>query len=141
MDAIEYGIKCEKKDEKDIVKNINKFLATKNYRKMYKWKDKGGIRNIDDPGSDPQLEYTYTQFLKQSPRWLFEISLNVDLRNIHRFPDHPDCAWTLFFNKVCPELNSETEDLSLDNFLKELLKGTGFECTLMFKYKKNDYRK
>lgn len=58
MDAVEYGLICDRSDEKDIVKNVNAYLAEKGYRKLYKWKDKGGIKNIDDPSSDPKLEYT-----------------------------------------------------------------------------------
>ena len=141
MNAVEYGLRCSKDDEKKIVKNVNAYLASKDYRKMYKWKDKGGTRNIDDPASDPKLEYTYVQFIKESPRWYFDILPNVDLRGIHRFSEHPDCAWTLYFSKTNPETNSESDNTYLDNFLDELLVGTGCESIILHQYMDNDYRR
>jgi len=141
MDAVEYGLRCSRDTEKNIVKSVNAYLRTKDYRKMYKWKDKGGIKNIDDPSSDPQLEYSYVQFIKESPRWYLDISPNVDLRGIHRFPKHPDCAWTLYFSMINPESNSESDTVYLNNFLSELLVGTGCDNILLHQYTDSDYRR
>jgi len=99
MNSVDYGLVSSRDDEKKIVKNVNAFLATKQYRKMYKRQDQGGIRNINDPDNDPKIEYSYVQFIKEHPRWYFSIEPNVDLRGIHRFPDHPECAWNLLVLK------------------------------------------
>ena len=37
--AVDYGVQCAAQDEKRLVKNVNAFLASLNYRKMYKWRD------------------------------------------------------------------------------------------------------
>lgn len=141
MDAVEYGLICDRSDEKDIVKNVNAYLAEKGYRKLYKWKDKGGIKNIDDPSSDPKLEYTYGQFIKESPKWYFDILPNKGLRSIYRFAEQKDCAWTLFFSKTNPESCTESDNIYLDNFLKDLLTGTGYKSKLLYKYSGDGYRR
>lgn len=141
MHAVEYGLLCRHEDEKKLVKNVNAFLASKEYRKMYKWEDKGGIRNPEEPEKNPQFPYTYVQFLKTPPKWLFDLCPNVDLREIPRFPDRLDCGWTLYFSKTHPELNSEDDDKHLDEFLQELLAGTGFPHVLLHAYADGEYRR
>lgn len=141
MNAIEVGLKCAAGDEQRLVDNINAFLATKQYRKLYKWPDKGGIRNIDDPDSDPQIEYTYGQFLKQAPRWYFDLTPNVDLRGKHRFPDFPECGWTLYFSRTGDEHNSEADRQLLDEFLQQLIQGSGFDGVTLHRYSQGDYRR
>lgn len=140
MNAVEYGLICDHDVERKLVRNVNAFLKSKDYRKMYKWPN-DGIRNIDDPGNDPKLAHIHVQFLKTPPKWYFDLNPNVDLRGIARFPDHLDCGWTLYFSKTHHELNSEEENAQLDQFVKELLIGSGYEHVLLFTYGKDDYRR
>jgi hypothetical protein len=89
--CMEYGIKCNKDDEKQIVININKFLQKEyNYRKMYKWKD--------DSISKFKYEYYYCQFMKQSPQWFFDLYPNEDLNGKLKF-ENKEVQWVLFTAK------------------------------------------
>ena len=141
MHEIEYGLLCRQEDEKKLVKNVNAFLAAKGFRKMYKWKDKGGIRNPEDPENSPQFAHTYVQFLKTPPRWYFDLCPNVDLRGIPRFPNNLDCGWTLYFSKTHHELNPADDDKHLDEFLLELLVGAEFSYVLLHTYADGEYRR
>jgi hypothetical protein len=67
----EYGIKCTQENEKQIIKNINTFLQKEyNYRKMYKRKD--------DSISKFNYEHYYCQFIKEEPKWYFDLYPNED---------------------------------------------------------------
>lgn len=69
MNTCEYGIICKKDDKIQLVKNINQFLKKEyNYRKMYQWKD--------DSISAFNYEYYYCQFIKEEPRWYFDLYPN-----------------------------------------------------------------
>ncbi len=139
MSAVEYGIICAPTDEKRLVKNVNDFLASRDYRKMSK-RVPSGIRNPDRTNPEPRYSHYYSQFLKEHPRWYFDLYPNVDLEGEARFPDRVDCGWTLYVNKVMPENNSQADDELLEQFFAELTQGTGFKTVLLHKYSEDENR-
>ena len=139
MIAFEYGIHCQPNDEKLLVKNVNSFLAAHDYRKMYKSIPRG-LRNPEKPDKEPRYSHYYSQFLKEHPRWYFDLYPNVDLDGKARFPEHLEAGWTLYASKNFPELNSETDNASLDIFFSALVAGTGFTTILLHSYKQGENR-
>ena len=140
MQAVEYGILCLPSDEKALVKNVNAFLATLGYRKMYKWAP-SGVRDPDHPEDEPRYSHYYCQFLKQHPRWHFELYPNVDLDGKARFPERPDAGWTLFVNKPFPESNSPDDDAALESFFAALTAHLGFPAATLHRYKPGENRR
>ncbi len=58
---------------------------------------------------NPLLRY-YSQFLKEHPRWYFNLYPNVDLEGKARFPEClKEAGWTLYASKNFPEQNSTAE--------------------------------
>lgn len=131
----EYGIICDRSDEKKIVKNINTFMADKyGYRKMYK--------STHTSFLEARLPYVYThfynQFLKQGPRWYFECYPNTDEQTQTKFKDHPEAGWILFINKMAYDVSEH--QAHLDTFFEELLRATGFETRLLHQYADGEER-
>jgi len=139
MNAIEYGIICQIDDEKRIVKNVDKFLDSLGYRKMYKWSPHG-VRDPDHPEKEPRYDHYYCQFMKEQPRWYFDLYPNVDLDGRARFPEHPEMAWTLFVRKTFPEQNSRADDAKLDKFFSSLLAALGFPAKILHQYREDENR-
>ncbi len=122
MKKIEYGIICQKTDEKQLVKNINSFLEKQyGYRKMSKTNNKSML--------EARLPFVYShfynQFLKQGVRWYFELYSNADLEGKRNFSDHPEAGWPIWVNKM--SYSSEKEITENDKFFAELIAATGFE--------------
>ena len=134
--SVDYGIQCNAADEKQLVKYVNAFLASLNYRKMYKWEDK----SIKPPDRAYRISHYHCQFMKSHPRWYFDLRPNVDLDGKSRFPNHPDCGWTLFTRKPYPELYSVQDHETLDNFFKQLVGSLGFPARVIHVYKKGEDR-
>jgi hypothetical protein len=128
--CMEYGIKCNKEDEKQIVKNINNFLRKEyNYRKMYKWED--------DAITKFKYEYYYCQFTKTNPHWLFDLNPNEDLNGKRKF-ENKEVQWVLFTTKNKVEEYTKKQHEEIDLFFKKLLEAVGFEIILLHKYKKDE---
>ncbi|MBJ7575496.1 hypothetical protein [Luteimonas sp. MC1828] len=140
MLAREYGIICNSQDEKLLVKNVNSFLASVGYRKVYKSVPRG-IRNPASAEPEPRYSHYYSQFLKAHPRWYFDLYPNVDLDDRARFPANLDCGWTLYVNKVMAENNSASDDQALETFFADLAHGTGFETVVLHTYGPDESRK
>lgn len=134
--SMDYGIQCSADDEKRIVKNTNAFLATLDYRKMYKWEDK----SIQPPDRTFRISHYYCQFIKTAPRWYFDLRPNVDLDGKSRFPDHPDCGWTLFTHKPFPETYSARDHDTLNAFFTQLVGALGFPTRVIRVYEKGEDR-
>jgi len=129
---IEYGIKCQKENEKQIVKNINNFLQKEyEYRKMYK-------RN-DESISKFNYEYYYCQFIKEKPLWYFDLYPNEDLDGKCKF-ENKETQWILFINKIDIKENTSKQNEALELFFQKLLNGIGFETILLYEYKENEER-
>lgn len=139
MSAFEYGIHCQPGDEKILVKNINSFLATLGYRKMSK-SIPSGLRNPDRPDKEPRYSHYYRQFLKEHPRWYFDLYPNTDLNGMARFKEYPQLAWTLYASKTFPEQNSVADNASLDHFFSALVASIGFPVTLLHTYQQDENR-
>lgn len=139
MSANEYGIHCLPGDEKALVANINRFLAAQGYRPLYK-REPSGLRNPDNPAAEPRYSHYYCQFLKQHPRWYFDLYPNVDLEGRARFPGHPQAGWTLYANKVSPEWNTAEDDAQLETFFRVLRDALGFATSLLHAYAANEDR-
>lgn len=134
MNATEYGIFCKAEDEKRLVKNLNAFLVDSGFRKMHR-RVATGTLNLDHP---TRYDHYYCQFLKEIPRWYFDLHPNVDLDGRARFPDRPEVAWTLFASKTCPELNTEADDATLDQFFASLARSVGFPTEVLHVYGPGD---
>ncbi|MDR2151710.1 MAG: hypothetical protein LBO72_02710 [Helicobacteraceae bacterium] len=129
---MEYGIKSKKEDEKQIVKNINNFLKNEyNYRKMYKWKDTSISKfNYGD---------YYCQFIKEKPRWYFDLTMNEDLDGKWKF-DNREAQWILYTRKNYVEEYTQKDHEDVDLFFKKLVEAIGFEAVLLHKYKLGEER-
>ena len=129
---MEYGIKCQKEDEKQIVKNINSFLQKEyEYRKMYK-------RKYEAISKFNYGDY-YCQFLKEKPRWHFDLYPNEDLDGKRKF-DNQETQWILFTKKRETQQNTVQENEEVDLFFQKLLNAIGFETVLLHDYKENEER-
>jgi hypothetical protein len=129
---IEYGIKCSKEDEKQIVKNVNNFLQKEyNYRKLYK-------RN-DDSESEFKYEYYYCQFTKEKPLWYFDICPNEDTEGKLKFKNK-EAQWILFINKIDFEEYTKKENEEINLFFNKLIKAIGFETIILHRYNKDEER-
>ena len=115
MSAVEYGILCNPGNEAVIVKNVNTFLASRGYRKMYK-RIPSGRRSSDSTREEPRYSHYYCQFLREHPRWYFDLYPNVDLDGKARFA-RSDVGWTLFVNEVSTEHNSAQDNENLGALL------------------------
>jgi hypothetical protein len=132
MQMMEYGIKCNKDDEKQIVKNINNFLQKEyNYRKMYKRKDESISKfNYGD---------YYCQFIKEKPLWYFDIFPNEDLDGKWKF-DNKEIQWVLFLSKNDVEEYTQKNHEEVDLFFKKLMDAIGFKIILLHDYKHDEER-
>lgn len=132
----EYGIVCSLTDEGKVVKNVNAFLVSKcGFRKMYKWPDRS-IKPIDHPF---EIDHYYTQFLKEDPGWLFDITPNYDKFGRIRFAEHPECGWTIF-TKPFRESSDDQALSDVASFFKSLLESVGFPVLELHKYAKGEDR-
>lgn len=128
----ELGIKCAKDDEKKIVKNINNFLQKEyKYNKMYKWKV--------DAISKFNYDYCYCQFMKQNPRWHFDLHPNEDLDGKWKF-DNKEVNWVLCLGKTYVEKYTKKQHVDVNLFFKKLIEAIGFETILLHEYKENEER-
>jgi hypothetical protein len=129
---IEYGIRCKKEDEKQIVRNINNFLLKEyGYRKMYKWKH--------NAISTFKYEYHYAQFIKQQPRWFFDIFPNEDMNKKWKF-ENRETQWILCTIKNDIELYSKEQNEEVNLFFSKLIKAIGFEVIILHEYKEDEER-
>jgi|GEM_PF-1558906 len=134
----DYGIVCNNDDENTIVKNINKFLKQKEYRKLYKWEDTS-VPPPSMPERSFRISHYYCQFMKQDPRWLFDLKPNTDLDNKMRFPDHPECSWLLHTRPVFEDKYKSQEDFdNVKQFFSNLIASLSFPTKLLHTYKKDD---
>jgi hypothetical protein len=138
--SVDYGIQCSAADEKQLVKNVNAFLASLNYRKMYQLKDTSIQLSIQPPERTLRFSHYYRQFLKTAPRWYFDLMPNVDLDGKTRFPDHLDCGWTLFTHKPFPQTYSAQDHDTLNSFFAQLLHALGFPTKVLHVYEKGEER-
>ena len=134
--AVDYGIQCIGADEKRLVKNVNAFLASLNYRKLYKLQD----TSIQPPDRTFRISHYYRQFLKTHPRWYFDLRPNMDLDSKSRFPEHPDCAWTLYTRKPFPQTYSAQDHDTLNSFFNQLVNGLGFPAKVIHIYEEKEER-
>ena len=128
---VDYGIVCAATDEKALLKQVNAFLASRDYRKMYKFKD---TSIPPSPERTFRISHYHCQFLKQSPYWYFDLRPNADLDGKQRFPDHSECGWTLYTRKTRPEANSKADEEALNVFFSDLLRAIRFPCILLHLY-------
>lgn len=129
---IDYGIVCKASDERTLVRNVNAFLASEDYFTL----SKHAPAHIQPAARAFRIAHVYRQFLKQHPRWYFDLTPNLDLDGRARFPNDLDCGWTLFTNKPAHDLNSPEEDASLDAFFARLAAGAGFLTRILHEYHK-----
>ena len=129
---VEYGIICQREDEKELVKRINKFLKNEyEYRKMYQRKD-NSISALN-------YEYYYCQFIKEKPRWYFDLYPNEDLDGKLKF-DNKDTQWILWINKEDVDNNTEEENEEVNVFFEKLIKAIGYEVIVLHEYKDGEER-
>ena len=126
----EYGIICQREDEKELVKRINKFLKNEyEYRKMYK--------TNDDSISAFNYEYYYCQFIKEKPEWYFDLYPNEDLDNKLKF-DNQDAQWILYVGKLDVNENTEKQNEEVNLFFEKLIEAIGYKVLVLHEYK-DDY--
>lgn len=132
---IEYGIVCELSDEKKLVKNVNSFLTGLDLRKLYKWPERS-IRPADAPF---EIDHYYTQFLKETPGWYFDLKPNFDKLGRVRFQGSPDCGWTLF-TKPFRDMDPMLDFTSTNEFFSSLVTAIGFPTKQVRAYKPGEDR-
>lgn len=131
-EKVEYGIICNRADEKKIVKNLNIYLQNEySYRKMYKWKYTAN--------SKLKYEYGYCQFMKQCPRWHFDLYPNEDLNGKWKY-ENKSFQFILFTIKHSVENYTAEQRDFVDLFFKKLIEAIGFETVLLHEYKEGEER-
>ncbi len=128
--AADHGIICSAVDERRLVDNINAFLAANDFLPLMKQKP----THFQPPERQFQSAHVYMQFLKQHPRWYFDLKPNVDEAGRARFPDDLDCGWTLYTRTPFPPHNSPEDDVALEAFFAALRGGAGFPTRLLHSY-------
>jgi hypothetical protein len=132
--AVEYGIMCQKEDEKALVKMINAFLKKEyNYRKLYHRKD--------DSISMFNYEYYYCQFIKEKPLWYFDLYPNADTDGKLKYEENADAQWILFVNKRNVDTNTDKENEAVDLLFEKLIKSIQFPTILLHTYKDGEERR
>lgn len=123
----EYGIICKKQDEKELVKRINQFLQNDyGYRKLYK--------SNDDSISAFNYDYYYFQFIKENPRWYFDLYPNEDLDEKLKF-DNQEAQWVLYIDKKDVNENTGKQNQEVNLFFDKLIDAIGYETVILHKYK------
>jgi hypothetical protein len=130
---IEYGIICKKNDEKELIKRINSFLKNEYaYRKTYKWK-------LNSPSSKFQYEYYYAQFIKQPPRWYFDLKPNTDMNGKRKF-ENSDAEWILWINKQNVDEYTKEQNADVDVFFEKLINSIQYPIEVLHEYKDGEER-
>ncbi|WP_316807401.1 hypothetical protein [Pedobacter agri] len=123
----EYGIFCQREDEKDLVKRINNFLKNEyGYRKMYK-RDEDAISTFN-------YDYYYFQFIRETPKWYFDLYPNEDLDGKLKF-DNQDTKWILYTGKLDVNKNSDKQNEEVNLFFEKLIQAIGYETQTLHEYK------
>lgn len=123
----EYGIICKKQNEKELVKRINQFLQNDyGYRKLYK--------SNDDSISAFNYDYYYFQFIKENPRWYFDLYPNEDLDEKLKF-DNQEAQWVLYIDKKDVNENTGKQNQEVNLFFDKLIDAIGYETVILHKYK------
>lgn len=124
---VEYGIICQREDEKELVKRINKFLEKEyEYKKMY--------RRNDDSESSFNYEYYYFQFIKEKPEWYFDLYPNEDSDSKLKF-NNQDTQWILYAGKLNVSENTERQNEEVNLFFEKLIEAIGYKVIILHEYK------
>ena len=124
---VEYGIICQRKNEKEIVKRINDFLEKEyQYEKLEK-------RN-EETFSEINDKYYYCQLSKDKPLWYFELYSNKGLANKIKF-DNKKIEWLLHTSKQSVNDNTEKENEQVNMFFEKLVEAIGYETVVLHEYK------
>ncbi|WNJ17896.1 hypothetical protein [Pontibacter sp. G13] len=118
-----YGLKCSKKDEKNLVFRINEYLASKS-RTMSKAKNKSML--------DSRLPFVFKHFywnLNKGVGTWFELFPNEDIEGKYFNETHKDCGWIL---KTRLDLTHPLyEKNKTEKFLSDVLDSTEFEYIIL----------
>jgi hypothetical protein len=124
---VEYGIICQRKNEKEIVKRINNFLKKEyGYIKMEK-------RN-EETVSEFNSNYYYCQLAKEKPLWYFELYPNARLGNRIQL-GNKKVEWILYINKQSVDNNTEKENEQVNVFFAKLMETIDYETVVLYEYK------
>ena len=124
---VEYGIICQRENEKELVKRINKFLEKEyEYKKMY--------RRNDDSESSFNYEYYYFQFIKEKPEWYFDLYPNEDSDSKLKF-NNQDTQWILYAGKLNVSENTERQNEEVNLFFEKLIEAIGYKVIILHEYK------
>lgn len=134
--CVDHGIVCCADDERRLLRNIDAFLASRQLRPMGRRED----TSIQPPERSFRIAHYWSQFARTHPRWYLELRPNADLDGKHRFPEHRDCAWTLFTNKSSHEANSAADDALLESFFADLRAALGFPTRELHVYAPGEER-
>ena len=127
---VEYGIVCQRKNEKEIVKKINDFLEKEyQYGKMEK-------RN-EEAISEAKPKHYYSQLTKENPLWYFELYPNKGLANKIKLYNKK-IEWILYVNKQSVDNNKEKENEQVNVFFEKLIKIIGYETVVLHEYKNDN---
>lgn len=129
------GIVCTAADEKKVVKAINTFLEKEHgFRKM----KKNTNASMLEARLPHRMTHFYMQFLKQAPRWFFELYPNEDLDGNLKFAEFPECSWIVFINKM--EYSDAETMGKIDRFFDAMMAAVEFETKVVKDYKRGEER-
>ena len=124
---VEYGIVCQRKNEKEIVKKINDFLEKEHkYEKMEKRNEEAILESNN--------KYYYCQITKEKPLWYFELYPNKGLGNKIKL-ENKNIEWILYVNKQSVNNNTEKENEQINVFFAKLMEAIGYETVILHEYK------
>lgn len=130
----EYGIICNEKDEKIIIKNIIEFLESFK-RTITKTKNKSLL--------EARLPYVYKHYywnLNKEQQVYFEIYPNRDMENKYKFKDNQDSSWILFIRLTDLFVLDDIQVTKQDTYIRELINAIRFNCVKIYEYVEGEER-
>jgi hypothetical protein len=119
-----YGIISEKRNEKEIIKQVNGYLAKMN-RTTTKSKNKGLL----DGFLPYQHSYYYWNLNKDTGTY-FEIFMNEDNRRKYHFPTFRQCGWILRVRINLDRFPAATREKA-EEFIRGLLSAIAYESRVI----------
>lgn len=130
----EYGIICDEKDERELIKNIKDFLQP-----LKRTLSKVGNKSM----LDARLPYIYRYFYFNSNKEQqahFEVYPNKDIEGKYKFKDNKEIGWILFVNKMDLTTFDDHQNGKREEYIADLLKGTKFEHIKLYEYADGEER-
>ncbi len=132
---VEYGIVSTVEDEKKIIRQINKYLRSKEIKNLRKETDKSML--------EARYPFNYNYFYWQGTKrgsigqgsiWHLELLANKDINGKMQFPEREDIAFFFLVIKHNVNLMSEETNDGRDKFFQGLIEAIDFPVEIVYNY-------